>query len=112
MSKRELSFRFYLAFCILHMTGTGSEYPLASQVRLEKPTFCYIPNKIGSSYIAKVGFFAFIGVKMARKTEKTDDFAPNPLVESGVEKMIRVVRGSRCCLTAILQRCMALKLGR
>lgn len=80
------------------MTGTGSEYPLASQVRLEKPTFCYIPNKIGSSYIAKVGFFAFIGVKMAKKTEKTDDFAPNPLMESGVEKMIQIVRGKQVLL--------------
>lgn len=30
---------------------------------------------------------------MARKTEKADDFAPNPLMESDVEKMIRVVRG-------------------
>ena len=80
------------------MTGTGSEYPLASQVRLEKPTFCYIPNKIGSSYIAKVGFVAFIGVKMARKTEKRDDLAPNPLVESGVEKMIQIVRGKQVLL--------------
>ena len=35
---------------------------------------------------------------MAKKTEKTDDFAPNPLVESGVEKMIRVVRGKQVLL--------------
>ena len=80
------------------MTGTGSEYPLASQVRLEKPTFCYIPNKIGCSYIAKVGFFAFIGVKMAKKTEKTDNSVPNPLVESGIGKMIQVIRGKQVLL--------------
>jgi hypothetical protein len=30
---------------------------------------------------------------MAKKTEKTDDFAPNPLVESGIGKMIQVIRG-------------------
>ena len=35
---------------------------------------------------------------MARKTEKTDDIAPNPLMESGVEKMIRVVRGKQVLL--------------
>ena len=35
---------------------------------------------------------------MARKTEKTDDFAPNPLVELGVEKMIQVVRGKQVLL--------------
>ena len=29
------------------MTGTGSEYPLASQVRLEKPTFVISPIKLG-----------------------------------------------------------------
>ena len=80
------------------MTGTGSEYPLASQVRLEKPTFCYIPNKIGCSYIAKVGFFAFIGVKMAKKTEKRDNSVPNPLVESGIGKMIQVIRGKQVLL--------------
>jgi hypothetical protein len=89
---------FTQLFVYYIMTGTGSEYPLASQVRLEKPTFCYIPNKIGCSYIAKVGFFAFIGVKMAKKTEKTDNSVPNPLVESGVEKMIRIVRGKQVLL--------------
>ncbi len=35
---------------------------------------------------------------MARKTEKRDDFAPNPLVESGVEKMIQVIRGKQVLL--------------
>ena len=35
---------------------------------------------------------------MARKTEKTDDFAPNPLVELGVEKMIQIVRGKQVLL--------------
>ena len=35
---------------------------------------------------------------MARKTEKTDDFAPNPLIELDVEKMIRVVRGKQVLL--------------
>ena len=35
---------------------------------------------------------------MAKKTEKTDDFAPNPLVESGVEKMIQIVRGKQVLL--------------
>ena len=89
---------FTQLFVYYTMTGTGSEYPLASQARLEKPTFCYIPNKIGCSYIAKVGFFAFIGVKMAKKTEKTDNSVPNPLVESGVEKMIQIVRGKQVLL--------------
>ena len=89
---------FTQLFVYYTMTGTGSEYPLASQVRLEKPTFCYIPNKIGCSYIAKVGFFAFIGVKMAKKTEKTDNSVPNPLVESGAEKMIQIVRGKQVLL--------------
>lgn len=89
---------FTQLFVYYTMTGTGSEYPLASQVRLEKPTFCYIPNKIGCSYIAKVGFFAFIGVKMAKKTEKTDNSVPNPLVESGIGKMIQVIRGKQVLL--------------
>ena len=35
---------------------------------------------------------------MAKKTEKTDDIAPNPLVESGVEKMIQIVRGKQVLL--------------
>ena len=35
---------------------------------------------------------------MARKTEKTDDIAPNPLMESGVEKMIQIVRGKQVLL--------------
>ena len=35
---------------------------------------------------------------MARKTEKTDDIAPNPLMELDVEKMIRVVRGKQVLL--------------
>ncbi|WP_295040416.1 ORF6N domain-containing protein [uncultured Fibrobacter sp.] len=35
---------------------------------------------------------------MAKKTEKTDDFAPNPLVESGVEKMIQIIRGKQVLL--------------
>ena len=35
---------------------------------------------------------------MARKTEKTDDIAPNPLMESGVEKMIRVIRDKQVLL--------------
>ena len=35
---------------------------------------------------------------MARKTEKTDDFAPNPLMESGVGKMIQVIRGKQVLL--------------
>ena len=35
---------------------------------------------------------------MAKKTEKTDDFAPNPLMESGVEKMIQIVRGKQVLL--------------
>ena len=35
---------------------------------------------------------------MAKKTEKADDFAPNPLMESDVEKMIRVVRGKQVLL--------------
>ncbi|MDY6283955.1 MAG: ORF6N domain-containing protein, partial [Fibrobacter sp.] len=35
---------------------------------------------------------------MAKKTEKTDDFAPNPLIELDVEKMIRVVRGKQVLL--------------
>ena len=35
---------------------------------------------------------------MARKTEKTDDIAPNPLMESGVEKMILVIRGKQVLL--------------
>ena len=89
---------FTQLFVYYTMTGTGSEYPLASQVRLEKPTFCYIPNKIGCSYIAKVGFFAFIGVKMAKKTEKRDNSVPNPLVESGIGKMIQVIRGKQVLL--------------
>lgn len=99
MTKREFPCLFFTQLFVYYIiTGTGSEYPLASQVRLEKPTFCYIPNKIGCSYIAKVGFFAFIGVKMAKKTEKTDNSVPNPLVESGVEKMIQVIRGKQVLL--------------
>ena len=98
MTKREFPCFFYSAFVYYTMTGTGSEYPLASQVRLEKPTFCYIPNKIGCSYIAKVGFFAFIGVKMAKKTEKRDNSVPNPLMESGIGKMIQVIRGKQVLL--------------
>ncbi len=45
-------------------------------------------------------FFACrrIGVKMAKKTEKTDNSVPNPLVESGVEKMIQIVRGKQVLL--------------
>jgi hypothetical protein len=35
---------------------------------------------------------------MARKTEKTDDIALNPLMELDVEKMIRVVRGKQVLL--------------
>ena len=35
---------------------------------------------------------------MARKTEKTDDFAPNALVELDVEKMIQIVRGKQVLL--------------
>ena len=35
---------------------------------------------------------------MARKTEKTDDSVPNPIVESGVEKMIQIVRGKQVLL--------------
>jgi hypothetical protein len=35
---------------------------------------------------------------MARKTEKTDDLAPEPLMELDVEKMIRVVRGKQVLL--------------
>ena len=35
---------------------------------------------------------------MARKTEKTDDIAPNPLMESGIGKMIQVVRGKQVLL--------------
>ena len=33
-----------------------------------------------------------------RKTEKTDNLAPNPLMELDVEKMIRVVRGKQVLL--------------
>ena len=98
MSKRELSCRFYLAFCILHHDRLRQRISACKPNSTRKADFCYIPNKIGSSYIAKVGFFAFIGVKMARKTEKTDDFAPNPLIELDVEKMIRVVRGKQVLL--------------
>ena len=35
---------------------------------------------------------------MARKTEKTDNLAPNPLMESGIGKMIQVVRGKQVLL--------------
>ncbi len=35
---------------------------------------------------------------MAKKTEKTDDLAPEPLMELDVEKMIRVVRGKQVLL--------------
>ena len=35
---------------------------------------------------------------MAKKTEKTDNSVPNPLVESGVEKMIQIVRGKQVLL--------------
>ncbi len=54
--------------------------------------------EIGNFYIAKVGFFAFIGVKMNKKTEKKDIVTTNPLVESGVEKIIRVIRGKQVLL--------------
>jgi hypothetical protein len=35
---------------------------------------------------------------MARKTKKTDDIAPNPLMESGIGKMIQVIRGKQVLL--------------
>lgn len=35
---------------------------------------------------------------MARKTEKTDDIALNPLMESGIGKMIQVIRGKQVLL--------------
>ena len=35
---------------------------------------------------------------MARKTEKTDDIASNPLMESGIGKMIQVIRGKQVLL--------------
>mgnify|MGYP006382255015 CR=1 FL=1 len=35
---------------------------------------------------------------MGKNREKTDDFAPNPLVESGVGKMIQVIRGKQVLL--------------
>lgn len=35
---------------------------------------------------------------MAKKTEKTDNSVPNPLVESGVEKMIQIIRGKQVLL--------------
>ena len=35
---------------------------------------------------------------MAKKTEKTDNSVPNPFVESGVEKMIQIVRGKQVLL--------------
>ena len=35
---------------------------------------------------------------MARKTEKTDDIAPNPLMELDVEKMILVIRDKQVLL--------------
>ena len=35
---------------------------------------------------------------MTRKTEKTDNSVPNPLVERGVEKMIQIVRGKQVLL--------------
>lgn len=35
---------------------------------------------------------------MAKKTGKTDNSVPNPLVESGVEKMIQIVRGKQVLL--------------
>ena len=35
---------------------------------------------------------------MARKTEKTDDIAPNSLMESGIGKMIQVIRGKQVLL--------------
>ena len=35
---------------------------------------------------------------MAKKTEKTDDIAPNPLMESGIGKMIQVIRGKQVLL--------------
>lgn len=35
---------------------------------------------------------------MAKKTEKRDNSVPNPLVESGVEKMIQIVRGKQMLL--------------
>lgn len=35
---------------------------------------------------------------MAKKTEKRDNSVPNPLVESGVEKMIQIVRGKQVLL--------------
>lgn len=35
---------------------------------------------------------------MAKKTEKRDNSVPNPLVKSGVEKMIQIVRGKQVLL--------------
>ena len=35
---------------------------------------------------------------MAKKTEKTDGIAPNPLMESGIGKMIQVIRGKQVLL--------------
>ena len=35
---------------------------------------------------------------MAKKTEKRDNSVPNPLVESGIGKMIQVIRGKQVLL--------------
>ncbi|WP_458451190.1 ORF6N domain-containing protein [Fibrobacter sp.] len=43
-------------------------------------------------------FFLFKRGNMGKNREKTDDFAPNPLVESGVGKMIQVIRGKQVLL--------------
>mgnify|MGYP003514946013 CR=1 FL=1 len=45
-----------------------------------------------------VVFFLFKRGNMGKNREKTDDFAPNPLVESGVGKMIQVIRGKQVLL--------------
>ena len=43
-------------------------------------------------------FFLFKRGNMGKNREKTDDFAPNTLVESGVGKMIQVIRGKQVLL--------------
>jgi phage regulator Rha-like protein len=74
------AFPFALKFCILYVNTRkgGIKRSLSAQ--------------------AGRSFFMPKGVKMAKNDEKMEIVATNPLVESGVEKMIRVIRGKQVLL--------------
>ena len=64
MSKRELSCRFYLAFCILHHDRLRQRISACKPNSTRKADFCYIPNEYWEFYISKAGFFLFVNVQL------------------------------------------------